>query len=694
MMKDMPTEETQFLPIYAGHIRLYSPNSSQPPEGDEDSVYYSDRAAYQIDSSGIGTGNCPTVTVCIPVKELFKKNKSENEKEIPLLKRLRWYFNQMENDTTTYAYTTVDALGVRRKQSLYNGEMLISAEDPFLPPEIINDNTYWQEDISYILEPGHKMAKDCPGVVVQIPVEKLHIAEYNTAAADFCLRRFRRYFDALNAELYNRSRSDKENGKYYLQEPGQEILVRNGAYFALCPTKYYTNLGGCNAVLLEDDQLTPPEMCLCIRMQVQLPEKKLKKAIKMLCKDLPETVEKYIDEFNIQALERVLALTEKQQAIRSWLENSPYCAFIANGNILPRAKGTSLPMTDALPFTSPPQDEIEIAGIRGMGIRRGVTVITGGGYSGKSTLLDAIAAGICDHIAGDGREFVITDRHALEIAAEDGRCIKRVNISPFIKWLPGGNTADFTTDHASGSTSQAANIMESIADGAKLLLIDEDRSATNFMIRDRMMKMLIEKEPITPYTDRVRELADNGISTILVIGGSGEYLGVADRIYRMDAFVICDVTGRGFEIWHNNGDTSHTPPKPAAWIQKRALLREGFSSYPTDSTTELLEVNSMGYICLGDEAVDIRGIGGLLTDDQKNAVAFILRYLMLRQKNSKLDISAELKTLYEQIQTNGLHMVYSNFFTTCRIFMELPRICDVLAVIHRMRHTQYTFDAD
>ena len=144
--------------------------------------------------------------------------------------------------------------------------------------------------------------------------------------------------------------------------------------------------------------------------------------------------------------------------------------------------------------------------IRGMGIKKGVTVITGGGYSGKSTLLDAISAGIYNHVRGDGRELVITDESAVKISAEDGRSVKNVNISPFIKWLPSGDTRNFSTEHASGSISQAANIMEAVHYNMKLLLIDEDKSATNFMIRDQMMKELIEKEPITPFTERVLSL--------------------------------------------------------------------------------------------------------------------------------------------------------------------------------------------
>ena len=170
----------------------------------------------------------------------------------------------------------------------------------------------------------------------------------------------------------------------------------------------------------------------------------------MLCKDLPKAVDSFIAGHDSKKLEAALELAKKQLLIREYLKSSEYCAFIANGSILPRAKGSDKPLESAIPFVSPPDDEIEIAGIRGMGIKRGVTVITGGGYSGKSTLLDAISAGIYDHISGDGRELCISDDTAMTISAEDGRCVKNVNISPFIKWLPGGDTHDFSTDHASG----------------------------------------------------------------------------------------------------------------------------------------------------------------------------------------------------------------------------------------------------
>ncbi|MDE7300062.1 MAG: ABC-ATPase domain-containing protein, partial [Lachnospiraceae bacterium] len=418
---------------------------------------------------------------------------------------------------------------------MYNGRIrqILPDSGPDCPVEIDYNPTYYYEEIGVVITSTHKRVQDKPTLTWQIPAELLGIEDFIPAAADFCLRAFGKYIDELNEELYNRSRTDEENGKYYLDSPGGTVLVRNTAFFQLCMRKDYVNGSGTLVYVLKEKML-PPQMCLCLRMQVQLPRKRLKKAIRMLCSDLPQAVGRFVADFDREGLARAVGLAKKQADLRAWLRDSDYCAFIANGSILPRSKGTDLPMEHAIPFRSAPEAELEVCGVRGMGIRRGVTVITGGGYSGKSTLLDAVSAGIYDHAEGDGRELCITDESAMTISAEDGRSVKQVNISPFIKWLPGGDTHTFSTDRASGSTSQAANIMEAVDCGARLLLIDEDRSAANFMIRDRLMKEFIDREPITPFTDRAGELhASQGVSTILVSGGRGEYLEVAYRIYRM-----------------------------------------------------------------------------------------------------------------------------------------------------------------
>ncbi len=593
------------------------------------------------------------------------------------MKRLKNKLLSMESSTNTY-------------REMYEGSMTI--DDPAHPtilPYVDYSSTYYNESIGFDISVTHKLAQDKPTIVISIPCEKLGIEipdrSAENAAADFCLRAFKRYIDELNEGLYNRSRPDDENGKYYLCSPGGEVIKRNSAYFALCPPKDYENGAGSYVYLLNDGVSRPPLMCLCIRLQVQLPKRKLRKTIQMLCRDLPDAVDRFILDFNREGLENATALARKQAAIRAWLKESEYCAFIANGSLLPRAKGTDLPMMSAIPFQSTPNDEIEICGVRGMGIRKGVTVITGGGYSGKSTLLDTISAGIYDHVKGDGRELCITDESAVTISAEDGRSVKHVNISPFIKWLPGGYTNDFSTEHASGSTSQAANIMEAIDSGAKLLLIDEDRSATNFMIRDRMMKALIEKEPITPFTDRVNELyGAKGVSTILVIGGSGEYLSVADKIYMMEDYLIHDVTEKSKNICRSYGVETELP-SVADWGQSRILYSDGFSSYPTGSGTERLAVSDMGFIIIGDEKIDVRGLHDIVSSRQLNTLSFMLRYLEITNTDRKIDIEKKISDLYDRLDEEGIDFIYSSFFATCERFLDLPRKQELMALVNRMR---------
>ena len=593
------------------------------------------------------------------------------------MKRLKSKILSMEPNTTTY-------------KAMYEGSMIIKdPAHPTMEPYVDYSSTYYNESIGFDISTTHKLAQDRPTVVISIPCATLGIdipdKSTESVEADYCLRAFKKYVDELNAELYNRSRPDNENGKYYLCTPGGEIIKRNTAYFALCPQKDYTNGSGSTVYLLSDGISRPPLMCLCIRIQVQFPLKRLRKTSRMMCKDLPEAVDRFVLDFDVDGLRKATELTKKQSAIREWLKNSDYCAFVANGSILPRAKGTDLPMLDAIPFRSTPDDEIEVCGVRGMGIKKGVTVITGGGYSGKSTLLDAISAGIYDYALGDGRELCITDESAVTISAEDGRSVKHVNISPFIKWLPGGDTSDFSTDHASGSTSQAANIMEAVDSDAKLLLIDEDRSATNFMIRDRMMKELIEKEPITPFTDRVNELhKTHGVSTILVIGGSGEYLSVADKIYMMEDYLIHDVTDKSKNICSTYNVTSIFP-SPANWQQCRTLYSDRFSSYPEGSGTERLEVSDMGFVIIGDEKIDVRGLHDIVSPRQLDTLGFMLRYLEVSNNDRKIDIEKKVNDLYARIDEEGIDFLYSSFFTTCERFLDLPRKQELMALVNRMR---------
>lgn len=507
----------------------------------------------------------------------------------------------------------------------------------------------------------------------------------------------------------NRKRTDRENGHYYIYEPDHKVLVRNVISVTLVPQKYYKLTGGSTITVLDDHRDVPALPCVSIMIQVQLPAGKHKKAVQMLTGDLPEAVNCFVNEFDREGLGRALLLHKKQRAIRAWLKENGYCAFVANGSILPRAKGGDLPLPDAVPFLSTAEDEREVAGVRGMLFKKGVTVITGGGYSGKSTLLDALSAGIYDHIEGDGRELVLTDASAMKISAEDGRSIRHVNLSPFIKWIPGGDPKDFSTDHASGSTSQAANIMEAINWGVRLLLIDEDKSATNFMIQDTVMKTLIEKEPITPFVERVRELAQSmGVSTFLVIGGSSEYLQAADRIYMMRDYRIGQVTGTAKELQARcvlqPPEGSEEALAAADFSTPHRIDANALSTRPENSSTEVLRVSDLGFLILGQNQVDIRMLHNIISIPQLSAVAFLLRRLFNQvnpldrfQKFSSAlpggETSAprwicpedEVDRLLAEVEAEGLDASYSPFFTECGRWMDLPRRYEILAVLSRLR---------
>ena len=676
---NMDLNTATYNEMYEGSMIVIDPEREwAPPVRESDPTYYRGEIGFKITATHKLAQDKPTVTVIIPADRFL-----DDKRRSDAMVRLKRYLRNMEESTSTYKEMYEGKTLCIIPQTAWNGH---SPE-----PETVYDATYWHEDgaSSFTIEETNKLSKDIPTVTWRIPCDKIGISEISNTCADFCLRSFKKYIDELNRELYNRSRPDNENGKYYIHEPKGEIVKGNTAYFAMCPQKDYENGGGSTVYLLRDNEARPPKMCLCIRLQVQLPKKRLKKAMIMLCKDLPDAVDRFIVDFDFCGLAQALELAERQQKIRAYLKNSDYCAFIANGSVLPRMKGTHLPLNNAIPFKSTVEDEIEICGVRGMGIKKGVTVITGGGYSGKSTILDAISAGIYNHALGDGRELCITDESAVTVSAEDGRSVSHLNISPFIKWLPTGSTRDFSTEHASGSTSQAANIMEAIDSGATLLLIDEDRSATNFMIRDKMMKELISKEPITPFTDRARELYKSlGVSTILVIGGSGEYLSVADRVYLMEDYLISDVTEKAREMCARNGVKAEKPSE-GVFLQSRRLYADGFSSYPRGSTSERLEVSDMGFIIIGNEAVDIRGIHDIVSRPQLDSIGFMLRYLMISNNEEQINIKKRVEEIYEIIEKEGLDFIYSPFFTTTGRFLELPRKSELYSVISRMRSLHF-----
>lgn len=324
--------------------------------------------------------------------------------------------------------------------------------------------------------------------------------------------------------------SGPKGGAFTINAPAQEVLPRTSALV----------LPGGNKGL---------EM----RFTVSLPARGRtilgREAKSILCVSLPELIKNTMlyTSHDAEVLQTHIHCVENQAYMRSQLEAKGLVAFVGNGSILPRASGASargMSGKHVVPFQSPPGFEVTLKRkhghkVHGMGIPEGVTLLTGGGYHGKSTLLEALQLGIYNYVPGDGRELVVTNPAAVKIRADDGRSVAGTNISAFIKNLPGKRDTDtFTTDDASGSTSMAANISEALELGAQVIMVDEDTSATNLLVRDERMQMLIKNEPITPLVSKVRALYDqHGVSTIIVVGGLGDWLDIADNVIGMDSYV-------------------------------------------------------------------------------------------------------------------------------------------------------------
>ena len=387
---------------------------------------------------------------------------------------------------------------------------------------------------------------------------------------------------------------------------------------------------------------------------------------KILFKFLPDCVRKslYYRNLDTERLRRAVDLSEDQYLIRQELIKRGLCAFVANGSLLPRESGVSdKPMKGAVIFQSPKTMEVSMdlphkGRISGMGIPKGITLIVGGGYHGKSTLLKALERGVYNHIAGDGREYVITDDTAMKIRAEDGRAVSHVNISPFINHLPNGkDTVDFSTEDASGSTSQAANVVEAVDSGSRLLLIDEDTSATNFMVRDALMQSVIskDKEPITPFIDQARALYESkGISVILVAGSSGAYFSIADHILQMDTYRALDITEKVRAICGDDiikaGQGKVLSEKE--WSQKGRILAVGKIDKKHDQI-KLKQYGKDGF-SIGRQMVDLKYLEQIIDPEQVTSLSCILRYIVEElEKNPRQDIGRILDAVCRFTEKNG-----------------------------------------
>lgn len=427
---------------------------------------------------------------------------------------------------------------------------------------------------------------------------------------------------------------------------------------------------------------------------------------KILFDYLPQCVDGafYYRNLNAAAVKAAIELAEDQAYIRAQLAERGLAAFVADHAVLPRESGvSSLPMKGSTEFLSP--DSLRIAmelphkgTITGMGIPRGITLIVGGGYHGKSTLLNALELGVYDHIAGDGREYVITDASAIKMRSEDGRFIRDVDISMFIRDLPNKkDTKSFCTEDASGSTSQAAGIVEGIEAGGRVILLDEDTSATNFMVRDAFMQRVVspDKEPITPFLLRARELYEQAdISTVLVAGSSGAFFHIADTVIQMDNYVPIDITEKAKALC-SEFPLSEEIPAPFAMPKSQRVMTKDENGavrrrdYRTGAVRadepERLKVKVMGKdgFSLGRQNVDLRYIEQLIDSEQTAALGLLLKYAVEKLVDGRRTLQEIAEYLVRQLEQKGLSFFAEGGYIPGGYAMPRPQ--EIYACLNRYR---------
>ena len=419
----------------------------------------------------------------------------------------------------------------------------------------------------------------------------------------------------------------------------------------------------------------------------------------VLLEELPEVARRALAPGGVDAERARLHVetVEDAEHLRGLLPDLGLVAFVADGSVLPRESGASdRPLREgAVPFEGPEELRVSVelpnrGEVSGMGIPEGITLVAGGGFHGKSTLLSALAWGVYDHAPGDGREYVVTRPDAVKIRAEDGRSVAGVDISAMIGELPGGgSTEDFSTPNASGSTSQAANIAEALEVGTSLLLVDEDTSATNFMIRDERMRELVHKEPISPFIDLVRPLHRTlEVSTVVVVGGVGDYLDVADRVILMEDYEPLDVTTHAREV------VKEFPPRaPLEDREMRAPRGRRVRPSSIDlrrGRRETARGRGLHTIELGRERVDLSYLEQLAEAGQTEAIARAIGGFAAAGESRGVEDVVE--GALASVSERGLDALGN--FKGHPGELSLPRAQEVAAAINRIRSLEVRPDTN
>lgn len=500
------------------------------------------------------------------------------------------------------------------------------------------------------------------GKTAKLPEECYKEKHRRIALEDFLLRGFAKGVERISFQ----AKGSGKSGLIAVSRPGQEILERSAC------------------------QVNQRNGDILFRFSVGFPARGRSidagELEKILFQLLPPVIEKsgLYQNLNQKALQQAVELADDQKAIREQMKELGLVAFVADGSILPRESGISeRPMKNAVAFRSPESMEVVLQlphkGIcTGMGILKGVTLIVGGGYHGKSTLLKTLEKAVYPHIAGDGREYIATEETGMKIRAEDGRSVCKEDISPFIRNLPNGkDTSCFSTLDASGSTSQAANTVEAVEAGSSLLLIDEDTSATNFMIRDELMEQVIaaKQEPIVPFIKRVGQLyREREISTILVVGSCGAFFHVADTVIQMDRYLPREITKEAKTAAKAFPLTMEQETERLEFAEDRKI------SLPRAEERSKIKVMGTDGFVMNKTQVDLRYLEQITDGEQMLAIAKALEYLRKQYGGKTVSMKELLDFVAERLEKDGISALSEGSVVPN---MAMPRRLEIAGCLNR-----------
>ena len=559
---------------------------------------------------------------------------------------------------------------MKNKDELYSKIDQINQQDAKQLQQLIGDYDFsrYVLKISRIDEPAETqhslLVVSVPHFIAGFPLKLIETPVGRTALEDLLTRKVAEEIDKISA--YDEDGISRR--RLHITRPGQKILPRS----SLVVTEEYVEARIYVRLPLRDGRILGGDMKT------------------LFFEILPRVVNAALIFCNLDEDEITAAVNLMNDAdhVRHLLATRGWVSFVADHARLSRVGDSDQPdLERAIPLVVDEAlarnvDVPHAGALRGFGVPAGLTLILGDAYSGRAELMHAIGDGIYNHVAGDGREMVITVPDAVYVKAEPGRSVQRVDISAFVR-PTGANPAAFTNIHADACAAQAASTIEALEVGARALLFEESDSAVEFLTRDARLGDLMPEadRTITPLSVLARRIVDQlGVS--LVIAGSStitDFIPVADTILRIANYKVSDVTQQAKALVAPPATAPAGADVSALIAKKRSVVPSSID--PSAGRSELrIETEGMYQLHFGRNTIDLHGVVQLADEDQTRTIGRILYYAKTHYMDETHPISELLDSVDQDLSTEGLE-------TLTRVLqgdLARPRRFEIAAALNRL----------